>query len=89
MKKYLSQLDVIVEPKSIEELVPNEIFALNVFHPQNVYMVTMNDDYFLGMRANHFVIEEGTSEEYGEVPVYLVSANHKGIRLQTLLIDKQ
>lgn len=89
MKKYLSNLEIILEPKSIDELTDDDIFELDVFHVQNVYMTTMNDDYFLGMRANHFVIEEGYSEQHGNTTVYLVSANHKGTRLQTLLLDDQ
>lgn len=86
MKEYLLSLNVLVDASSIEELSEKDMSEINAFHAQNVYMIEEDDDYFLRMRANHFVVEEGTSE-YHRGTAYLISANHKGIRLQTLLID--
>jgi len=53
---------------------------------EDIGLVTLNDEYFCGMRANHFAIEFGYSE-YDELGLnyILISANHKGIRLVTLL----
>lgn len=87
IKKYLQSLEVIIEPKNYEELESKDIAELNVFHAEEVYMLIEDDDYFLDMRANHFAVEEGTSE-FHKGRLFLVSANHKGIRLQTLLIDR-
>ena len=54
-------------------------------------MVEVDDEYLCGMRADHFVVEIGVSEhdDYDDneenVNIYfLVSANHKGMRLATL-----
>ena len=52
------------------------------FHPQAVRMVTRNDEYYLGYRADHFVLIFGQSEvlgddySWGDCVVCL--ANHKG-----------
>ena len=56
-------------------------------HPEAVRMMELPDDYFLGTRANHFVLIFGTSEalwaelpdsyEYYDDCVALL-ANHKG-----------
>ena len=62
------------------------------FHTQQVFMIEKQDDYFAGIRANHFVIEIGFSE-YGltesndsntnllENKYALITANHKGERI--------
>ena len=47
-------------------------------------MIVLNDDYFCGIRANHFVIEFGQSEYY-EGDLVLITANHKGTRALTLI----
>lgn len=86
MKEYLLSLNVIVDARSIEELSEKDTSEINAFHAEKVYMIEEDDELFLGMRANHFVVEEGYSE-YHRGAAYLISANHKGIRLQTLLID--
>lgn len=68
----------------LNDLTEDEIDELNVFHAENIYTVEKNDEYFCGIRANHFVVEEGWSE-YGDGIYYLISANHKGARAHTLL----
>ena len=88
MKNYLLNLNILFEAKSMEEMTEKDIFEINSFHAEKVYMLQENDDYFLGIRANHFVVEEGTSENHDEI-VYLISANHKGVRLQTMLLDNE
>jgi hypothetical protein len=71
----------------IEELNGTEGFSvLNYtespfcgFHPKCVRMVLRNDDYYLKIRANHFVLIFGCSEalnDWDECVVCL--ANHKG-----------
>lgn len=75
---------VTIKPKSLSELTTADISELDAFHSEKVYMIEKPDDYFCGMRANHFVVEEGVSE-FNESVNYLVSANHKGIRMLTLI----
>lgn len=86
MKEYLMTLNKVVEATPIEKLTTDDIFEINSFHVQNVYMLIADDSYFLDIRANHFVVEEGFSESMAGT-AYLISANHKGIRMQTLLIN--
>ncbi|AEB29597.1 hypothetical protein CAR_c09040 [Carnobacterium sp. 17-4] len=85
IKNALLNLKVLFEAKPYDELTEKDMSELNSFHPEKVHMLEENDDYFLGMRANHFVIEEGTSENHDQI-TYLISANHKGIRKQTMLL---
>jgi hypothetical protein len=57
---------------------------LEYFHCNEVYQLLLDDDYFKGIRANTFCIEVGWSECYTVVTecptLYIVTANHKGIR---------
>ncbi|WP_415429718.1 hypothetical protein ACMVYQ_05855 [Staphylococcus capitis] len=59
------------------------------FHCKEVYMVEKNDSRFCGIRANHFVVEVGYSEEdWGEdYNVFIITGNHKGSRCITILRD--
>ena len=78
----------LIDSKSLDELTPDDIHKLNCFHATDVDMVTLDDEYFCGIRANHFCIEFGWSEEDSDnTPHILISANHKGIRVITLLDD--
>ena len=76
----------VIYRKQLNELSEHDIDELNAFHMEDIGLVTLNDEYFCGMRANHFAIEFGYSE-YDELGLnyILISANHKGIRLVTLL----
>ncbi|MCD5088300.1 hypothetical protein E3O52_05275 [Enterococcus faecium] len=47
-------------------------------------MVEKDDDYYCGIRANHFVVEVDYSEIRAEL-IYLVTANHKGNRCVTMI----
>lgn len=49
-------------------------------------MVEKDDDYYCGIRANHFVVEVGYSETRTGL-VYLATANHKGIRCVTMIAE--
>ena len=68
--------------------------AYSSFHATKIYEHTENDDYFAGIRANHFMIEIGyaeyapenvTSWSVDEPNLILVTANHKGTRISKLL----
>lgn len=76
--------------KPIEELNGNEGFTVGDynespfagFHPSAVRMVLMDDDYYLGCRANHFVLIFGQSEALNDEYIWddcvVCLANHKG-----------
>ncbi len=83
---YKNQNNIVIHQKQLSDLSPQDIHELNCFHMQDIALVTLDDEYFCGMRANHFAIEFGYSEddELG-LDYILISANHKGIRLITLL----
>jgi hypothetical protein len=55
---------------------------LGSFHPVATRMVLCDDDYFLGYRADHFVLVFGQSEalddDYGQSDCVVCLANHKG-----------
>ena len=70
--------------KSLTELTKDDMHILSGFHTSDVDMIVLNDDYFCGIRANHFVIEIGQSEYY-EGDLVLITANHKGTRALTLI----
>lgn len=70
--------------KSLTELTKDDMHILSGFHTSDVDMIVLNDDYFCGIRANHFVIEFGQSEYY-EGDLVLITANHKGTRALTLI----
>lgn len=72
-------------------------FAMHSFHAENVRMLEAHDEYLFGIRANHFVVEEGSSEDHvrgNEKDGYqtrnsiLVSANHKGFRVQKYFVGE-
>lgn len=65
--------------------VGEECEALDLFHAEDVYLVTREDDYFCGLRADHFVVELGWTEaDLPDDELYqhycVVTANHKGNR---------
>ena len=52
------------------------------FHMKSSMTIKTDDDYFCGMRANHFLIEYGwtEAEDSGDGGWLLVTCNHKGYR---------
>ena len=52
----------VIYRKQLNELSEHDIDELNAFHMEDIGLVTLNDEYFCGMRANHFAIEFGYSE---------------------------
>lgn len=48
------------------------------FHIEGSTVIMLNDDYFCGIRATHFVIMWGYSEE-DNLPRAVVMGNHKGL----------
>lgn len=88
---YNTQKDTCINAKLLSELEQQDIEELDAFHAQDVVMLELPDEYFYGIRADHFVIEFGWSELYyhdeGKNPVaqILITANHKGKRALTLL----
>lgn len=78
--------DIILNALTIEELYEEQIEELNQFHMDEVVLVRKNDEYFCGLRANHFVVEIGWSENKEDHSVvYLITCNHKGLRAMTMI----
>lgn len=78
--------DIIINSLTIEGLSKEQIQELNQFHMDEVVLVCKNDDYFCGLRANHFVVEIGWSENKEDHSVvYLITCNHKGVRAMTMI----
>lgn len=78
---------VLFKLQRVDELNPKQIDYLNGFHMRKMFLLERDDDYFAGIRANHFCIEVGINE-FGPGIFYLITANHKGCRAMTLLSDK-
>lgn len=82
---------VNIKPTAFSNLTEDDIEKLDAFHASDVMMIELPDEYFCGIRANHFVVEFGWSEldfyDEGENPVnqILITANHKGVRMLTLI----
>ncbi|WP_288745503.1 hypothetical protein [uncultured Enterococcus sp.] len=75
---------IVIGAESIRHLSEEQLFKLDCFHMINSYVIKKEDDYFCGLRADHFVVEEGFSEDVNDV-VYLITANHKGNRAMTMI----
>lgn len=69
---------------------------ISTFHTQQVFMIEKKDDYLADIRANHFVVEIGNSEnlidknisnvDFNDDTKYaLITANHKGERLMSIV----
>lgn len=88
---YTEEKNVLFQCVDLRSLDENKIGVLESFHMQELYLLEENDDYFCGIRADHFCIEIGFSEyAYAEEEeegnnLALITANHKGTRLMTLL----
>ena len=70
--------------KLLTDLTKDEMDILSSFHAIDVDMIVLKDDYFCGIRADHFFIEFGWSECH-EGDLILITANHKGSRALTLI----
>ena len=76
---------IIFKSKRITDLSPEDIDELNNFHMHETILITKNDDYLCGIRANHFCVEIGMSENYEDRIIILVTANHKAFRMMTMM----
>lgn len=97
LKELINQSKEIGKVLFYEDCVETEhetYLAYSSFHATEIYEHTEDDDYFAGIRANHFVIEIGyveyapkgtTSYSVEEPNFILVTANHKGTRISKLL----
>lgn len=91
LHRFYTKDNIVFQAKRAEDLNACDQDELDEFHAQAVTMVILDDDYLCGMRADHFVVELGYSEnddytdDWKPTHVYfLVSANHKGMRMTTL-----
>lgn len=82
---YNNKDNIIFDSKYISDLTPDNLDELNNFHAEEVFMINKDDDYFCGIRANHFCIEYGFSELHRNSYLLIITANHKGMRKITVL----
>lgn len=65
---------------------PKVMEMLGMFHAKEVEILRMDDDYFMGIRAETFCLELGYSEmnyypQQVTYDVLVITANHKGFRV--------
>lgn len=86
---YANRDNILLQCAWLDELEADQLKFLEGFHMQELYLLEENDDYFCGIRANHFCVEYGFSEYIQEAgkdcSLILITANHKGNRAMTLL----
>lgn len=96
LKKILSgqrQDRVLIQPSNLldtiegqSDLTLEQKEFIARFHTRDIVFVEKNDDYFAGIRANHFVVEIGVSEcEDSDAEFAMITANHKGDRMVTVI----
>ena len=67
-----------VEYGTSEDVVcADDLEIASSFHPVASVMLEADDDYFCGLRANHFVVCYGRCE-VNDSPWISITANHKG-----------
>ncbi|RIO56776.1 hypothetical protein BUZ50_00960 [Staphylococcus hominis] len=85
---YKNENNVVSGPDLIYQTTYEQLGTYESFHCQEVYMAERNDDYFCGIRADHFVVEIGKSENtFDNFITFIITANHKGNRCVTILQD--
>lgn len=87
---YKDKDNVLFEGIMFDDIGKDIISILESFHMKELFMLELEDDYFCGIRANHFCIEYGYNEHFlgkDNYGLILVTANHKGWRQMTLLKD--
>lgn len=88
---YAQQQNILFDHCTFGEIDEGYIDVLEGFHLQELYLIEENDDRFCGIRANHFCVEYVYSEHFVDnkdqnpLPLLLITANHKGTRMMTLL----
>lgn len=100
LKKEFQKLKLIGEVKygqfseDYDEFVQD---VLSSFHADSYETVELDDEYFMHLRANNFIIEKGWSEELFDITeddehmlrdVYILTANHKGIRIMQVYVGE-
>ena len=83
IEKIYNEGKIVVPLTSVFELNEKHSEEMGGFHCEEVWMIEETDEYFCGIRANHFVVEIGWSEFHDGI-FLLMSANHKGIRVTQL-----
>lgn len=86
---HSNSANILIGPTHLTELTEDQIKILRGFHMEELYLIEADDNYFCNIRANHFCVEYGYSElvgtEGGRSKLILITANHKGSRVLTLL----
>ena len=92
MKDHINELyqnspyrfEIMSDP-TYKPIAPKDLEIYTGFHASAIYSFEKDDAYACGIRANHFVVEEGYSE-YADGLWYVVTANHKGIRMSAMFV---
>lgn len=88
-EKQIIQNCILYAECDFNVLESSNLDAFNGFHASDSFVLHFPDDrHFNGIRANTFVIEVGW-HEWVEGDAFLVSANHKGIRLMKLYTERK
>lgn len=67
----------------------NELSPFNGFHANDAVVLHFPDNrHFSGIRANTFVVEIGWHEDFEGKEAFVVNANHKGLRIVHLYIER-
>ena len=87
-KVIFSHLNIFDLNDNYENVTSNLLDFLQAFHTEDSTMIVENDNYFVGLRADHFVVEVGYSEfPLGDDKIdqkyAIITANHKGTRRMT------
>ena len=87
---YANKSKVLIDSVSLRDLDDEQISILEKFHLRELYLIEAKDEYFCGIRADYFCVEYGLSEHFTDNKensndLILVTANHKGTRLMTLI----
>lgn len=83
-----SHLNIFDIKDNYENSTSNLIDFLKALHTEDSTMIIENDDYFVGLRADRFVVEVGYSEfplghDKIDQKYAIITANHKGTRRMT------
>ena len=82
--KRKTGLKIIIDNSNIEYLNESQLFDLSIFHPQTATITQRDDCELCGIDADFFVVEKGYSEHRDGI-IYLISANHEGNRVMSMI----
>ena len=89
---YEDKSKVLIDSSPLTDCNEDQLTMIENFHMVELYLIEGDDEYFCGIRADHFCVEYGWSEFFTnndsdgrDTDLVLITANHKGFRVMTLL----